>query len=147
MRLYTIGFTKKSAKEFFELLKKNNVRTLLDIRLNNSSQLAGFTKGRDLEYFLMEMAGIKYIHDVDFSPTKQILNDYKKKIITWGEYEKLFEKLILKRNIKDKVNKYFNGNLDGVCLLCSEATSENCHRRLIAEYLKNSFDYIEIIHL
>ncbi|MGX8797854.1 DUF488 domain-containing protein [Fusibacter sp. JL298sf-3] len=147
MRLYTIGFTKKSAKEFFELLKKNNVRTLLDIRLNNSSQLAGFTKGRDLEYFLMEITGTKYIHDIDFSPTKEILNGYKKKTITWAEYEKSFHKLILKRNIKDKANNYFNGNLEGVCLLCSEATPENCHRRLIAEYLKSSFENVEIIHL
>ena len=149
MNLYTIGFTKKSAEEFFTILKQNNIKKVLDIRLNNSSQLAGFTKGNDLIYFLETICEIKYEHNVQLAPTKEILSDYKKKIISWNEYESQFIELLNKRNLENKIlSKYVDG-VEGICLLCSESTAENCHRRLVAEYIKNNLhDYdIEIIHL
>ncbi len=149
MVIYTIGFTKKSAEQFFGLLKKNNVRYLIDIRLNNSSQLAGFAKGRDLKYFLRELLGIGYIHDTKLSPTKEILDDYKNKLISWNEYEKKFIKLLEERNIRNHVIDNLYEVLDGCCLLCSEETAEKCHRRLVAEYIQRVFcnEEIKIIHL
>ena len=97
MNLYTIGFTKKSARAFFELLKKIEIELLLDIRLNNKSQLAGFTKGDDLCYFLSEICNCKYRHCLEYAPTKDILDGYKKKNISWNEYEEMYTNLILKR--------------------------------------------------
>jgi len=136
MKLFTIGFTKKSAKEFFELLTNNDIKKLIDIRLNNVSQLAGFSKGNDLKYFLKELCGIQYSHNVNLAPTKDILDDYKKKKITWSQYEKSFIDLLDHRNINDDLINYLEREIGGVCLLCSESTPENCHRRLVAEYIQ-----------
>lgn len=149
MVIYTIGFTKKSAEQFFELLKKNNVKNLVDIRLNNVSQLAGFTKGSDLKYFLKELLGIGYIHDKKLSPTKEILDDYKKKIISWNDYEDKFIRLLNEREIKKHVIENLYDVLDGSCLLCSEETADKCHRRLVAEYIQRVFsnEEIKIIHI
>lgn len=149
MKLFTMGFTKKSAKEFFELLTKNDIKKLIDIRLNNISQLAGFSKGNDLEYFLKELCEIQYNHNVNLAPSKNILNDYKKKKITWSQYEKNFYDLLDHRNIKDTLSNYLEKEMGAVCLLCSESTPENCHRRLVAEYIKEALPdlEIEIIHL
>lgn len=149
MNIYTIGFTQKSAERFFQLLEVNNIKCVLDIRLNNSSQLAGFTKGTDLQYFLNKISGIKYYHDIMFSPTKQILNDYKKKKISWEEFEKQFSDLMFKRNIRDIVASKYINDLDKICLLCSEPKADKCHRRIVAEYLKAAFPElnINIIHL
>ena len=83
MKLYTIGFIKKSARVFFETLLKNNIKRLVDIRLNNTSQLAGFTKREDLRYFLEAIGNIEYIHLEKFAPSKELLNAYKKKLINW----------------------------------------------------------------
>ena len=143
-RLYTIGFTKKNALQFFNSLKRNNIKTLIDIRLNNNSQLAGFTKKDDLNYFLSEICGIKYIHTTDLAPTERILKDYKDKVTDWKMYESAFIDLIEKRRIE----KLFTiSELDDACLLCSEPTVDNCHRRLVAEYLSKKFPEIKIIHL
>lgn len=149
MKLYTIGFTKKTAEDFFYILKKNNVEYLLDVRLNNSSQLSGFTKGSDLKYFLKELLEIRYIHDIDLAPTKDILANYKKNKITWKDYETQFLELLNKRDILNKILNMFPNGMDGVCLLCSESTPEKCHRRLVAEYIKNNFNTynIEVMHL
>lgn len=149
MKLYTIGFTKKSAKQFFELLKNNDIQKLLDIRLNNASQLAGFTKSADLKYFLKELCNIQYAHNVGLAPTKDILDDYKKKKITWKEYEERFNSLLDRRNINGSLTKDFVNDSETICLLCSESTPENCHRRLVAEYIKRQLpdSNIEIIHL
>lgn len=141
--LYTIGFTKKSAEEFFELLKKNNVKKLIDVRLNNKSQLAGFAKGRDLEYFLKEIMDIEYSHRVEFSPSKELLDGYKKGSIPWEEYEDIYVDLIIRRGDVFQVNK---DDIDDACLLCSEATPEHCHRRLLAERLSSLLD-VSISHL
>jgi len=148
MKIYTIGFTKKSAQEFFDILKKKNISRLIDIRLNNASQLAGFTKGPDLKYFLKELCEIDYIHDKDLAPTKEILDDYKKNKITWLQYEDKFNDLLTKRSITNKLKNYLNKSGD-ICLLCSESTPEHCHRRLVAEYFNKLFPNldIEIVHL
>lgn len=149
LKLYTIGFTKKSARQFFTLLKNNNIRIVADVRLNNVSQLAGYTKKKDLQFFLTEFLKIDYIHELDLAPTKEILNNYKKCKISWEEYESKYIKLLDTRKIKDKLNKNYKKNFDGICLLCSEPTAEHCHRRLAAEYLVKLYPElnIQIIHL
>lgn len=142
--LFTIGFTKKTARNFFELLTEAGVKRIIDTRLNNVSQLAGFAKRKDLEYFLQEIADIEYIHLLDFAPTKDLLNSYKKKQSDWQTYETSFLNLIEKRQIENKVTSDI---LDGGCLLCSEAEPHYCHRRLVAEYLNNKLGNINIYHL
>lgn len=143
--LYTIGFTKKSAEEFFELLKKHNVRTLVDVRISNSSQLAGFAKGSDLTYFLKQIGGIGYRHIVDFAPTKELLSDYRAGKVDWPGYVKVFNDLMVKRSIN---YKYKVTNFDNCCFLCSEETPEMCHRRLLAEHLQQQDpENVRIVHL
>lgn len=147
MTIYTIGFTQKPAKEFFELIKKNNINILLDIRLNNKSQLAGFTKGEDLRYFLSEICQCEYKHCLEYAPTKAILDDYKKKNITWSEYEKQYTALMNERaNYIHFTNEF--GSYANICLLCSENTPEQCHRRLIAEMIANTAsEQIQLKHI
>lgn len=145
-KIFTIGFTKKTAEEFFTLLEKNHVVEIVDIRLNNSSQLAGFSKFPDIKFFLQRICGINYKHDKNFSPTENILERYKKKIIDWAGYEKEFFELMNERNISEHILKnYFAA--DKFCLLCSEPTAENCHRRLIAEKISEVVGNVQIIHL
>jgi uncharacterized protein (DUF488 family) len=144
MKLYTIGFTKKDARTFFELLIKNNVKTVIDIRLNNHSQLAGFTKGKDLEYFLEAIAGIKYHYFIQAAPEESLLKSWQDKKITWSEYETTYKAMLVKRNILDRIDVKI---LDDGCLLCSEPTPEQCHRRLLAEYLKEKIPGLEIRHI
>lgn len=145
MKIYTIGFTGKGAERFFTLLQKSGVTTVIDVRLNNSSQLAGFAKKNDLAYFLKAICGINYKHSPNLAPTEDILKGYKKGVITWREYEDRFNKLLTARHIE----RYFTPeSLSGVCFLCSENTPEQCHRRLVAEYLRDHVDEtIEIRHL
>ncbi len=146
MIIYTIGFTKKTAKEFFEKIKSNKIELLLDIRLNNISQLAGFAKGSDLEYFLKEICNCCYKHDISFAPSKELLDDYRKNKISWEEYGIKFNEMILKKEMLNKfTNKYLN--YEKICLLCSEPEPKQCHRRLVAEYLKNNLNNVEIIHI
>ena len=144
INLYTIGFTKKNAETFFTLLRKNGVKKLIDVRLNNVSQLAGFTKQDDLKYFLKELCGIEYYHYEYLAPTEDILKRYKNKEISWEQYELEFNSLITKRKIEAIISLDL---LTDACLLCSEATAEHCHRRLLAEYLKKVYKRINIIHL
>ena len=147
MTLFTIGFTKKTAKQFFELLKKNKVEVLLDIRLNNKSQLAGFTKGDDLQYFLSEICHCQYKHCLEFAPTKEILDAYKKKQISWDEYERQYSTLMKKRAKHLDFCSQFS-NYTNICLLCSEPTPEQCHRRLLAEMIANTApQQIEVKHI
>jgi uncharacterized protein (DUF488 family) len=142
--LFTMGFAGKSAQDFFDKLKQSGVRSVIDVRLNNSSQLAGFTKKRDLEFFLRAVAGIDYLNGPDFAPTKEILDDYKKKRIDWNEYETRYRRLIEGRRPADRLKP---GDFDRACLLCSEPTPEHCHRRLAAEYLKDVWGNVTIVHL
>lgn len=147
MKLYTIGFTKKSAKEFFSLIKKNEIQLLLDVRLNNKSQLAGFTKGDDLEYFLKELCGTKYEHCKAFAPTQELLSDYRSHIVSWETYELVFNEIMENRAYyKSFLDNY--GIYDRICLLCSEAEPTYCHRRLVAEKIQSiNPSIMEIIHI
>lgn len=143
MNLYTIGFSQKSAEEFFKILKSNNVIRLIDVRLNNKSQLAGFTNVKHLPYFL-KIHGIEYLYRPDFAPSKELLNGYKKKSISWSECEIEYNKILTQRNVIEKID--WNIFYDAV-LLCSEPTAEKCHRRLLAEYLAQNKGDIKIKHL
>lgn len=143
MRIYTIGFTKTSAQNFFERLKCSGAVALIDIRLNNVSQLAGFAKRDDLEYFSETICGIRYKHKPILAPTKEILDDYKKHKGSWDKYVKDFNNLMVQR----KIENLPIGDIDGGCLLCSEDKPDYCHRRLVAEYLQEKWGDVEIIHL
>ncbi|CAK8718783.1 DUF488 domain-containing protein [Candidatus Electrothrix aarhusensis] len=142
--LYTIGFTKKNAETFFSRLKEAGVTKIIDVRLNNVSQLAGFAKRDDLIYFLRNLIDCDYVHMLDFAPTKNILDSYKKKLIDWNGYEDQFKKLIKERKIEKRVSAE---ELKNACLLCSEHVADQCHRRLIAEYLEKNILNIQIKHL
>jgi uncharacterized protein (DUF488 family) len=144
MKVYTIGFTKKSADQFFTRLKQPGLVRLLDVRLNNVSQLAGFTKKDDLRFFLKEINNIEYLHMKELAPTQDILEAFKKNNGDWVTYERQFLTLMAERKIAERVEKDV---IDGGCLLCSEATPEHCHRRLVAEYLSRSWGNLEINHL
>ncbi len=144
MKLFTIGFTKKSAEQFFGLLKQEGLTKVVDTRLNNVSQLAGFTKRNDLKFFLKEVVGIEYVHVPILAPTKDILDAYKKNGGDWHAYERKFIDLVRSRKIETSVSREL---LSGACLLCSEPTPHHCHRRLVAEYLRDSWGDIEIRHL
>lgn len=143
MKIFTIGFTKKSAEQFFNRLKQPGLVRVVDARLNNTSQLAGFTKKRDLEFFLHEICKLGYVHLPELAPTQEILDAYKASG-EWSNYERQFLSLMAERRIEDQVDKSI---LDGGCLLCSEATPEHCHRRLVAEYLRRKWGDVEIVHL
>ena len=147
MKIFTIGYTQKSAEEFFDLLIANKVECLIDVRLNNSSQLAAFTKHRDLEYFLKVIANINYIHDVKYAPTKDILDDYKKSKISWQAYEVQYKQLISERKVENLFKNDIEDKYSNICFLCSEFASKQCHRRILAEYLKSILNDIEVIHL
>ncbi|MGP2360286.1 DUF488 domain-containing protein [Acinetobacter junii] len=135
MNIYTIGFTQKKAKQFFELIKENKIKRVIDVRLNNVSQLAGFAKRDDLVYFLKEICDCDYEHVPDLAPIDEILKPYKKGEISWEIYEDKFMNLMTQRNIE----KYFHLNdFNDKCLLCSEHLPHQCHRRLILEYLKQT---------
>jgi len=144
IKLYTIGFTKKNAETFFSMLKNAGVKRLIDIRLNNVSQLAGFAKKDDLAFFLKELCSCDYLHKPQLAPTKEILDNYKNKKIDWPEYVREFSDLIRSRKIEDEVSRDL---LDNACFLCSEPKADKCHRRLVSEYLQNKFKDIKIIHL
>lgn len=145
MKTFTIGFTQKGANKFFTLIKENQVARIIDVRLNNVSQLAGFAKRDDLKFFLSELCDSGYVHIEDLAPTKDILSNYKKKLITWEEYEDKFLNLISKRNIERTIDKSL---LDNGCLLCSEHKPHHCHRRLVVDYLNSHWDTdIDVIHL
>lgn len=146
MVLYTLGFTQKSAQQFFELIKSNNIDMLVDIRLNNKSQLAGFTKGDDLRYFLDKICNCKYRHCIEYAPTKDILGNYKKKVISWDEYVTQYIPLMQKRDAVQKFVEEF-GDYKSVCLLCSEPTPINCHRRLLSEMIVAECPGITVKHI
>jgi len=145
MKIFTIGFTKKSAETFFTRLKEAGVRRLIDVRLNNVSQLAGFTKKDDLRYFTRAICGIDYVHVPELAPTSEILDPYKKqKNGDWALYEQQFLDLMRSRKIEETIRRDL---LDGGCLLCSEEKPVHCHRRLVAEYLKDKWGAVEIVHI
>lgn len=130
--IFTIGFRQKTAQEFFTLLEKNSVSTLVDIRLNNTSQLCAFTKFPDIKFFTQKILGIDYVHELIFAPSEEILSGYRKKLFNWEGYEDKFFNLMNKRNVSDYILEKYS-QTDRICLLCSEPMQEKCHRRLVAE--------------
>lgn len=144
MKIYTIGFTKKTARQFFEMLRASGAKRVVDIRLHNVSQLAGFAKRDDLAYFLRVICRMEYVHEPRLAPTEEILDAYKKKKGDWKVYEREFVPLLQERKIEEIISKEIIA--DGV-LLCSEETPEHCHRRLVAEYLRDQWGDVEIVHL
>lgn len=144
IELLTIGFTKKSAKDFFELIKANEVIEIVDTRVSAKSQLAGWAKGPDLAFFADAIAGIQYTHNLDYAPILEMMRKYRRKEMTWAEYETAYLNLLDLRKVGHKMNPE---TLHKHCLLCSEHSPEYCHRRLLAEYLQAKFNQIEIKHL
>ena len=144
MRILTIGFTKKSAERFFGMLRDAGTRRVVDVRLNNVSQLAGFAKRKDLEYFLQQICRVDYQYLPSLAPTKDMLDAYKKRRGSWEDYERHFVDLMAERRIEDTIQP---GSLEDACLLCSEDQPHHCHRRLVAEYLKEHWGDVEIEHL
>lgn len=144
MKIFTIGFTRKNAEAFFTKIRQAGVSRLLDCRLNNVSQLAGFAKRDDLRFFLREICDIEYLHLAETAPTQDMLDAYKNKGGQWHVYEKEFLALMASREIENTLDKKL---LAGACLLCSEAMPHHCHRRLVAEYLEQKWGGIEITHL
>lgn len=145
MKIYTIGFTQKSAEKFFKFIKVAEVKTLIDVRLNNVSQLSGFAKRDDLKFFLKELCGSDYVHLPELAPTKDILNAYKKGDMSWQLYEDKFLNLMAQRNVEKSVSPAV---LDHGCLLCSEHEPHFCHRRLVVEYLNEHSDLdLKVKHL
>ncbi|MBH2894637.1 MULTISPECIES: DUF488 domain-containing protein [Serratia] len=145
MKVFSIGFTEKPAEKFFSLIKSEpDLKTLVDVRLNNVSQLAGFAKKNDLMYFLKELCNVDYVHLPDLAPTKEILDQYKKGHVSWEVYESNFMNLMAKRNI-ERIDKSV---IADSCLLCSEHKYHHCHRRLVIEYLNSHWDTdFEVKHL
>jgi uncharacterized protein (DUF488 family) len=144
MRIYTLGFTRKSAQEFFDTLKRNNIKQIVDIRLNNISQLAGFTKRDNLKYFLRELCGVDYYHFDFLAPTKEIRDKYAKSR-DWDIYAREYIELLESRSILDILDKSFFDRK--TCFLCSEASPDHCHRRLLTQYLEEHWGDIEVLHL
>lgn len=144
MRIYTIGFTHKSAEEFFTKLSSSGVRTLIDIRINRTSQLSGFSKEGDLKYFLRSICDIDYIVREDLAPTKQLLKSYRDKELIWSQFESSYLDLLTKRNVLRSLKPEL---FEKSVLLCSEAEPERCHRRLLAEAILDLWEGVEIIHL
>ena len=143
-RLFTIGFTRKSAREFFEKLRDAGVKRVVDVRLNNVSQLAGFSKRDDLQYFLEKVVEIDYVHLPLLAPTQEMLDEYRKQKGGWGRYEERFLELMAERRIEKELDPAL---LDQGCLLCSEDRPHQCHRRLVAEYLQGKWSGVKIQHL
>lgn len=146
MEIYTIGFTKSSAEEFFTRLRSNEITRLIDVRLRTDSQLAGFARGRDLPFFLRELVGADYLHILELAPTKALLDAYRRRELDWTAYEGEFVSLMKERRVEELDKAFFEGR---PVLLCSEFEASRCHRRLVAEYLKNHWteDAISIHHL
>lgn len=144
MKVFTIGFTQKTAEKFFGLLKRSGARRVVDVRLNNVSQLAGFAKKNDLAYFAKQIAGMDYVHLPELAPTQDILDEYKKNKGDWAVYERKFLELMERRQVEKSVSREV---IDEGCLLCSEDKPHHCHRRLVVEYLKRHWETLEVNHL
>ena len=144
MKILTIGFTKKSAETFFTRLQRTDVKRLVDVRLNNVSQLSGFTKRDDLRYFTKAICHMDYVHVPELAPTQDILTAYKKEKGDWTLYEQRFLDLMRERQIERTISRDL---MDGACLLCSEEKPHHCHRRLVAEYLNQHWGDVDIEHI
>ena len=144
INVFTIGFSKRSAQDFFNTIVINNIKLIVDVRLNNTSQLSGYSKKDDLKFFLKEICQCDYLHVLELAPTKEILDNYKKNKISWSIYESQFNNLLKVRGIPENIK---NVNLNNSCFLCSEFKAIKCHRRLVVEFLKSYDQSIKINHL
>lgn len=145
VNLATIGFTKTTAAKFFDRLKNASVKKVIDVRLHNTSQLAGFAKADDLAYFLKEICGVQYVHQPLLAPTDDILKAFKRDKGDWTIYENSFMQLMEQRKIEERLKP---GMFEGGCLLCSEDKPHHCHRRLVCEYLNAKWDgTLKVRHL
>lgn len=140
MKVFTIGINNKSAEQFFRLLSDNKIIKIIDIRLNNTTQLCGFSKMNDLKFFLKRILNIEYEYISDFAPTKDIMVSYRENK-DWNKFKTDYLKLLENRKVKES---YQNYDFRNTCFLCSEDDADNCHRKILSEFLDNS---AEIIHL
>jgi uncharacterized protein (DUF488 family) len=145
MEIYTIGFTQTTAERFFTRLADARVERLLDVRLNNTSQLAGFAKAQDLPYFARKLVGATYEHQPLLAPTQDILDAYKKRKGDWVTYEAAFLALMRRRRVDEVLSSASFERR--TALLCSEAGPEHCHRRLVVEFLAEQWPDVQIVHL
>lgn len=144
IQVFTIGFAETSAEDFFRLLRQSGAKRIIDVRLNNTSQLAGFSKRDDLRFFLKEVCGMEYVHVPELAPTQDILDAFKKHKGSWTVYEQEFNSLMAKRSIERVISKDM---LNLGCMLCSEKKPHHCHRRLVAEYLQKAWGDLSTKHL
>jgi uncharacterized protein (DUF488 family) len=144
VQLFTIGFTKKSAAEFFGTLRDAGVLRVVDVRLNNVSQLAGFAKKQDLSFFLDQIASIGYEHVPLLAPTQELLDRYRKHGVAWQEFERSFITLMRERRVESAPEASLR---DRDCLLCSEVEADHCHRRFVADYLAPRYPNLTVVHL
>jgi uncharacterized protein (DUF488 family) len=145
VKIFTIGFTKTSAEDFFGRLERASVKAVVDVRLKSESQLSGFAKGRDLEFFLKELIGVSYERAEILAPTAEMLTSYQRKEIGWNAYAERYLELLEKRGAAKNLSDQLVG---GVCLLCSEHLPHHCHRRLAADYLRKTLNIdLEVMHL
>jgi len=144
VQLFTIGFAETTAEHFFSSLKDAGVKRVVDVRLNNTSQLAGFSKKEDLRFFLRSVAGIEYVHVPELAPTQEILDTFKKHKGSWEVYEQEFNELMARRGIENVISRDI---ANGGCLLCSEKKPHHCHRRLVAEYLQKHWGDVTTRHI
>ncbi|MCO5176143.1 MAG: DUF488 domain-containing protein [Thermomicrobiales bacterium] len=145
MEIYTIGFTQKTAEQFFGLLKSHEIERLVDIRLNPGGQLSGFAKQADLVYFLRELCAASYVHEPLLTPTKELLKGYRDRRYSWPDYERIFDQIMVDRKIADLLDRTQFEQRS--VLLCSEATADQCHRRLVAEHLVRAWPGTSVTHL
>lgn len=145
VRIYTIGFSKRTAPEFFGALRQAGIKRCIDVRIANTSQLAGFTKRGDLPFFLQELCGAEYLHEPLLAPTVDLMRGYRRGRAGWEDYERRFFALMVERHIEDKLDR----SLFDVptALLCVETTAEHCHRRLIVDYLQTKWGDVTAEHL
>lgn len=143
-RLFTIGFTHTSAEHFFGRLRSAGVRRVVDVRLSNVSQLAGFAKRADLEWFLRTIGSVEYVHAAALAPTHELLGAWRRREIDWNEYELRFRALMEQRSVEDL---FARSDLESAALLCSESSAEKCHRRLVAEHFEHAWAGLVIVHL
>jgi uncharacterized protein (DUF488 family) len=144
IQVFTIGFAETSAEDFFRLLRQSGAKRVIDVRLNNTSQLAGFSKRDDLRFFLKEVCGMEYVHVPELAPTQDILDAFKKHKGSWAVYEQEFNNLMAKRSIERAISQDM---LNLSCMLCSEKKPHHCHRRLVAEYLQKAWGDLATKHL
>lgn len=145
MTMFTIGFTQKSAEQFFSQLRRHGVKNVLDTRLKHNSQLSGFAKSRDLPYLCRALGECDYHIFPELAPEAAMLNAYRKGTLGWDAYESEYTNLMIRRRIAQQLTP---AELDGVCLLCSEHTPHFCHRRLAVEYINRELKLdLKVVHI